>query len=106
MRGPENFTPDRPATWPAAWFGTLPAQPNQAPVAVVPGQVVAVASQVPALVLQGGASEDADGDSLSYAWTQVSGPGVALQGAGAPDASLTEKQPCMVLAALSLSRFC
>lgn len=79
---PPTISPDDPSTWAAAWFGTLPAQPNQAPIASVPEQMVAVASQFESIVLHGDASTDPDGDGLTFNWTQIGGPMVALQGAG------------------------
>jgi hypothetical protein len=40
-------------------------------------------------MLDGSQSSDADGDSLDYAWTQTSGPGVTLSNAGSAIAQFT-----------------
>ena len=45
------------------------------------------------LVLDGSISFDADGDSLSYFWVQVEGPGVAIRGADQPRASVEFDEP-------------
>lgn len=41
------------------------------------------------IALDGSASSDGDGDALTYAWSQVSGPSVSLTGANTANASFT-----------------
>jgi hypothetical protein len=43
--------------------------------------------------LNGTGSADADGDALTYAWTQVGGPTVALEGADTAQPRFTVEQP-------------
>ncbi|MEW6431700.1 MAG: myxosortase-dependent M36 family metallopeptidase [Myxococcota bacterium] len=59
---------------------------NRAPTASVPA-VVEVTELETATVL--GTGTDPDGDVLTYAWTQVSGPAVTLAGAGGEQVSFT-----------------
>jgi hypothetical protein len=68
--------------------GCPPQQPqNQAPQANAgPNQNVA---QGAAVVLNGAASSDPDGDTLTFQWTQTSGTNVALTGANTATASFT-----------------
>jgi hypothetical protein len=82
VRWPESAPASQPAEWASAWLGTLPPQPNLPPVAVVPEQIVLVASDHDAVVLDGSASRDPDGDPLNFAWVQTAGPGVDLVDAG------------------------
>ncbi len=51
-----------------------------APTAVAGGNLTVNESS--SVTLNGSASSDPDGDALTYAWTQVSGPAVTLSGAG------------------------
>lgn len=57
-------------------------------------RIVAAGAQV---TLDGSASTDADGDALIYAWTQTAGPGVALTGANAAQATFTAPAGSAVL---------
>ena len=60
---------------------------NRAPVADAgPDQAVATGATVQ---LTGAASTDADGDPLTYAWTQTAGPGVTLSSATAQSPTFT-----------------
>jgi MYXO-CTERM domain-containing protein len=60
---------------------------NRAPVAVV-APVGAVAERsMPTITLNGSGSTDGDGDTLTYAWSQTSGPSVTLSGANSAQAS-------------------
>lgn len=61
--------------------------PNLAPIAVAgPDQTVDAGVLV---LLDGTGSSDPNGDSLSYGWSQLSGPAVALTGATSAQASFT-----------------
>ncbi len=60
---------------------------NNPPVAVVGPPVEAPAETT--LRLDGSGSFDADGDELTFAWTQVDGPDVALDDPGSPTPRLT-----------------
>lgn len=55
--------------------------PNAPPVASL--VAAPTASEGTTALLDGSASHDDDGDALSYAWAQLAGPAVALDGAGA-----------------------
>jgi hypothetical protein len=70
-----------------AIFLALPVIPNRPPVALA-GSAQSVCSG-DTVTLDGSASFDPDGDPLSYAWTEIVGPSVALSGAAAPVATFT-----------------
>ncbi|MEZ4861325.1 MAG: hypothetical protein R3C14_08465 [Caldilineaceae bacterium] len=69
---------DQPNTWAAAYLGVLPAQPNRAPVANAGDDLFVNVALTQTVQLYGDLSADPDGDALSYLWTQVAGPTVAL----------------------------
>lgn len=58
------------------------APANRLPTAAISGPATVVAG-APA-TLDGSGSSDPDGDTLSYIWTQVSGPGVTLSASNTP----------------------
>lgn len=63
---------------------------NEAPISVA-GNNQAVASGA-TVTLDGSRSNDPDGDSLSYSWSQTLGPSVALSGANASTATFAAPQ--------------
>lgn len=75
---PETGNRTQPATWAAAYLGTLAAQANRAPVAVAGGDLYQNVAVTMTLGLDGSGSFDPDGDAVTYAWAQVAGPNVAL----------------------------
>jgi hypothetical protein len=78
---PVSATSNSPASWAPAYFGTLPPQPNRAPVAIAgPNQFLDL-SEGRTVYLDGSASYDPDGDPLSYQWVQTSGPSLTLSNA-------------------------
>jgi choice-of-anchor B domain-containing protein len=60
---------------------------NSAPNAIAGSSQVRASGQT--VTLDGSQSNDADGDSLEYAWAQTSGPGVTLSNAGSAIAQFT-----------------
>lgn len=81
---PASTAIDEPYTWAETQFGTLPAALNRGPVALVSGPGVVSLTQPRTLTLDGGGSYDLDGDTLTFAWTQLEGPTVTLQGTDTP----------------------
>lgn len=77
---PETGNRTQPATWAAAYLGTPAAQPNRAPVAVAGGDLYQNVAVTTTLGLDGSGSFDPDGATVTYAWTQVGGPTVTLNG--------------------------
>ena len=65
-----------------------PTPANRPPVAVLrrPNQI---ASEGTTVTLDGSASHDPDGDPITFAWTQISGPRVVLSGANTAKATFT-----------------
>jgi hypothetical protein len=60
---------------------------NQAPNAVAGSHQTVISGST--VTLSGGQSNDPDGDSLRYAWTQIMGPGVTLRDADSSTPSFT-----------------
>lgn len=79
---PPAAVTNQPPTWAQVFLGTNPpAGANLPPVANAgPAFTVSLANPQ-TLSLDGSASFDPDGDSLTYAWTQTGGPAVTLTGA-------------------------
>lgn len=74
---PETGNRTQPATWAAAYLGTLTLQ-NQAPVAVVGDDLYENVAVTKTLGLDGSGSFDPDGSTITYSWSQVAGPAVTL----------------------------
>ncbi len=70
-----------PSTWTALSMGPLPSIPNRPPVAVASAPSVVSFTGAETVNLDGSGSYDLDGDTLSFSWTQTSGPSVALANA-------------------------
>ena len=69
------------------WAAPAQASPAEPPIAHAgPDQDVESGA---AVALDGSASFDANGDALTYAWTQTGGPNVTLAGAGGPRPTFT-----------------
>nr|WP_298930238.1 PKD domain-containing protein [uncultured Erythrobacter sp.] len=66
---------------------TISVQANNAPVADA-GSAQSVSGEA-AVTLDGTGSNDADGDSLTYTWTQTGGPSVTLSGTNSAQPSFT-----------------
>ena len=78
---------NQPGSWAPAYLGALPALPNLAPVALTgPDQVVDLA-QPRTIYLDGSPSYDPDGEPLTYAWVQLSGPAVTISNAASAAAT-------------------
>lgn len=84
---PATAEVNNPSTWADVYFGIPPAPVNQPPAAITPAGVLAdLGTKV---YLSGAGSYDPDGDALSYQWTQIEGPSVALTGADTATPSFT-----------------
>ncbi|MCL4731735.1 MAG: S8 family serine peptidase, partial [Planctomycetes bacterium] len=68
---------------------TAPAAPNTPPVANAGADFSITEGNTAQL---NGSGSDADGDTLTYAWTQIAGPGVSLTNASQPQASFVAPQ--------------
>ena len=80
-RWPSVANRNAPSTWAPADFGTVTPPPNRAPVALAgPNQTLTPAVEMP-VTLDGTGSYDADGNGLTYLWSQISGPARTLTGA-------------------------
>jgi hypothetical protein len=78
---PETGNRTQPATWAAAYLGTPAAPANQAPIANAGADLYENVAVTKTIGLDGSGSVDPDGNALTYSWTQVAGPTVALSGA-------------------------
>ena len=76
---PEAGNRTQPATWAAAYLGTLTLQ-NQAPVALAGDDLYENVAVTKTLGLDGSGSFDPDGNAITYSWSQVAGPAVTLIG--------------------------
>lgn len=77
---PASTAIDAPYTWAETQFGALPAAFDRAPVALASGPGVVSLTQPRTLTLDGSASYDLEGDPLTFAWIQLDGPTVTLEG--------------------------
>jgi hypothetical protein len=93
---PENASAAYPASWAPALFGVTVTASNRPPEArVLAPRVVTLApagTSTGPVTLDGGASFDPDGQSLTYHWTQLAGPPVSLS---APNAAVTTFTPTL-----------
>lgn len=80
---PETADLSLPGTWALMSFGPLSPRDNTAPVAVAYGPSAVSFVDAQAVVLDGSASYDVDGNAMTFAWTQTDGPAVALDDAAA-----------------------
>jgi hypothetical protein len=82
------------ATIPSDWSNVLTAvvDIDRLPVAVAPADFTV--PELAAAVLDGSASEDPDGDAVSYQWEQIAGPAVLLADATTDTASFTAPAVC------------
>ena len=76
---PPPATDASPGTWAPAYLGTvLPAQPNRAPLANAGADQRYAPRTTRTIYLDGAASNDPDGNPLTYHWKQVGGPAITL----------------------------
>jgi hypothetical protein len=79
---PPSAVTDQPRTWAQVYLGTnAPPGTNLVPVANAGSNLSISLTNSQTLTLDGSGSFDSDGDALTYAWTQISGPSVFLTGA-------------------------
>ena len=86
---PAGAAGSQPASWAAAYFGTLPQPANRAPVADAGADVYENVAVTKTVTLDGRSSADPDGDALTHSWMQVGGPTVNLQNANTATPSFT-----------------
>jgi hypothetical protein len=86
---PPASNANQPGSWAPTYFGALPVQANRAPVAVTQPTILKDVGVTDTVGLNGSASYDADGDALTFAWTQVEGPMVAIQNANSATPNFT-----------------
>lgn len=79
---PSTAGVNNPATWAAISFGPQTEPANQKPVAVAGDDIYVNITLTETVALNGESSFDAEGDSLTYSWTQVSGPAISLTESG------------------------
>jgi len=75
---PESASTASPQTWAPALFGVAPPATNRPPVAVARAPRVPTITTPQPIALDGTGSFDPDGQPLTYHWTQLAGPPVAL----------------------------
>jgi hypothetical protein len=74
---PPPATDNAPETWAETWLGaTVPTPGNRAPVAVAGVPTYYSVAEPRRIVLDGSASYDMDGDSISFNWVQTGGASV------------------------------
>ncbi len=78
---PSPSSPAQPVTWAPASFGPLAPLANQAPVARAGDDQTLHVGAARTVYLNGTGSFDPDGDALTFAWSQLSGPVVSLDDA-------------------------
>ena len=79
---PPNASAGTPLSWAEVWLGATPPTPSNRPPSASAGESQSVNIAVATTIhLDGNASTDPDGDTLSFLWTQLAGPPVELIGA-------------------------
>jgi hypothetical protein len=79
----------QPGTWAPVIFGPPTTPANSTPTALASGPAAVSFSERQTLALDGSGSYDLDGDALTFAWTQTSGPAVSLDDPASPTPSFT-----------------
>ena len=81
VQWPLTAVTNQPPTWATVFLGTnAPASPNLPPVANAGTSFSVSLTNTQTLSLDGTASFDPNGDTLTYAWTQIGGQAVTLTG--------------------------